>query len=605
MKLLWDSLFVLEDNWQPVLGILSLILLGQILVWVVMKLIFSHSLTKEEYFSLGMVGWILPASLISVLWYLLRTAGLLQFNIWTFIILLVFFAILLFFLVNKQNIQSSKAILLGLLLLFCTSILLRLAYISKANMPLYFDSARHYEIIKNLMVNSEPSNSSASFIWPTTAYYHIGFHFLTAFLAASMHMEITKTMLILGQMILAATPLSVFFIIKHETKSNSAGLFAVLLAGIGWSMPAYAVNWGKYPALTSLMLIQFVLGLAYLADQNRHTLTKQKNWSLYAMLALGIIISGFFHSRSLIMIAIAIVASVTAKWWQTLPRPARYLVFCLLLLGILLEIIFIRTHEILDPLFDPYGPEGLLVTIIVLFLSIFAQKTYPELAFSNILAIFLLLCSLFIPTVNIIPCFANLTLLDRPFVEMILYLPLSFLGGLGLAGLEQTLSRQQARFGKLRLLHGGTIGVLFIGLILGNALIQYESYPSDCCNIVSRDDLIALDWMGKNLPYDARILISANELIVQTSGSFQDYSPADAGAWITPLTSRVTIPYLYDTDLGQEKNFNSLCKMGIDYIYIGAIGQRFHAARLKSHPDWYKPLLSISRAEVYQVIGCG
>ena len=419
-----------------------------------------------------------------------------------------------------------------------------------------------------------------------------------------MHVEITKTMLILGQMILVALPLSLFFIIKHETKSNSAGILTVLLAGFGWYMPAYAVNWGKYPALTSLALIQFVLSAAYLAVQSRNALSTRRNWVLYAMLGSGILISGFFHSRSLVIIGIAILASVTTRWWQNLPRLPRSLVFCLPVLGILLEIIFIQTQEILDPLFEPYGPKGFLVTSIILLLSIFAQKTYPYLAFSNILAIFLLLFSLFIPVINIIPRVANLTLLDRPFVEMILYLPLSFLGGLGLAGLEQALTREQAMLGGLRILRIGYVGVLFSGLILGNALIHYELYPSDCCNIVGRDDLAAIDWMDENLPLDARILISATELIVQSSGSVQGYSAADAGAWITPLTSRVTIPLPYDTNLSKRKKFNSLCRMGINYIYIGATGRSFHAPQLRAHPDWYTSLLSMSRAEIYQVIGC-
>jgi hypothetical protein len=419
-----------------------------------------------------------------------------------------------------------------------------------------------------------------------------------------MHVDLTKAMLILGPMILAVIPLSVFFIIKYETKSISAGIFAVLLAGFGWSMPAYAVNWGKYPAFTSLVLIQFVLGIAYIAVQSQDTLSKWKKWALFAILGLGILWSGFFHSRSLVVIGIAMLAWATAKWWQNLPRLSRSLVFYLLILGILLEIIFIQSQEILDPLFEPYGSRNFLFTFVILFLFIFAQKAYPQLTFANIVAIFLLLCSLFIPATNIIPRFANLTLLDRPFVEMILYLPLSFLGGLGLAGLEQAIALNQEGPGRYRIWQGATIGVLLSSLIVGNALLHYEFYPSYCCNIVGQDDLVAMDWMDDNLPLDARILISATELIVQSSGRLQGYSAADAGAWINPLTNRVTIPLPYDTNLGRQRSFNLLCKSRISHIYIGAVGRSFHAAQLRMRPEWYRPLLSMSRTEVYQVVGC-
>jgi hypothetical protein len=604
MKPLLDSVSVLEGNLQLVLGILSLIFLGQFFVYLVMKIIFGEKLTEEEYYSLGMAGWIVPVSLLSLLWYLLRTIHLPAFSALLFIIFITILAVLIFFRINKQTAQSSKGTLLGLLLLFCLFIPLRLAFISEVLMPLYFDSVRHYTIIKSLLGNIELSATTTLFQQLGINYYHVGFHFLAAFLSSILQVEIPKTMLVLGQMILAVTPLSVFFIIKQETKSNVAGIFAVLLAGFGWSMPAYAVNWGKYPALTSLVLIQFVLSVAYLTAQSRSALTPHKKWALDALLVSGIMLAGFFHSRALVVIGIGILAWETARWWQKLPTEPQFYVFYATLVGILLEVVFIGNHEVLNPLFDSYGHKGLLVTCIVLFLAIFAQKSYPQLAFSMILGIFLLLGSLFIPTLKIIPRFANLTLLDRTFVEMILYLPLSFLGGLGLAGLEQTLTNEQARLGGFRILRGGTIGVLFSGLILGNAIIQYEFYPSDCCNIVGRDDLVAIDWMKENLPSDARILISSTELIVKASGSLQGYSPADAGAWITPLTGRVTIPLPYDTNLAKKKKFNSLCKMQIDYVYIGAIGRSFHAPRLRARPDWYRSLLSMSRTEVYQVIGC-
>jgi hypothetical protein len=605
MKPLLDGLSVLGENWQLVLGILSLIFLGQFLIYSVMKMIFGDGLTGEEYYSLGMAGWIVPVSLLSLLWYLLRTTHLPDFSTLIVIIFISIVAILLFFRINKQITRSSKGTLAGLLLVFCIFVLLRLAFISDVLMPLYFDSARHFVIIKSLLGNIGPSSGITFFQQLETNYYHVGFHFLAAFLSSITHVEITKTMLVLGQMMLAVTPFSVFFIIKHETKSSSAGLFAVLLAGLGWSMPAYAVNWGKYPAVTSLIVIQFVVGIAYLAIQSREALSPRQKWALYGMLGLGILISGFFHTRSLVVIGIAILASVTAGWWQNLPRLTRSLIFCVLILGILLEIIFIQTLEILNPLFEPYGSKGFLVTFVILFLYIFAQKTYPHLAFSNIVAIFLLLGSLFIPTVKIIPRFADLTLLDRTFVEMFLYLPLSFLGGLGLAGLEQALARNKVRLSGFRILRGGAIGVLFSGLILGNALIHNEFYPSYCCKIVTPNDLIAIDWMNENLPADARILISSTESIVLSSGRLQGYSAADAGAWITPLTNRVTIPLPYDTNLAKRKKFNSLCRMGVNYVYIGSSGLSFHAPRLRAHPDWYRALLSMSRTEVYQVIGCG
>ena len=68
MKVFSDSLSVLSDNWILVLTILFIILSGQMLIHLSLKRIFGKELTAEEYFSLGIGGWLLPALLISLLW---------------------------------------------------------------------------------------------------------------------------------------------------------------------------------------------------------------------------------------------------------------------------------------------------------------------------------------------------------------------------------------------------------------------------------------------------------------------------------------------------------------------------------------------------------
>ena len=606
MKVLSDSLSVLRDNWALVLVILLIMLCGQILIHLAIKRIFGKQLTAEEYFSLGISGWLLPSFLISFLWFLwgiivTRPPGILL----VYILIFTFaYSVILFFRSEKEVFSTSKLILFALFAILGISLFLRLAFVSEAILPLYSDSAQHYRIIKDLLGNPESSNATASFKWPAPAYYHLGFHLLAAFITSLTNTEIAKTMLVLGQMMVAVTPLSIFFIVKHESDSNRAGIFAVLLATVGWYMPAYAANWGKYPALSSLMLIQFVLSLAYLAVQNGKSLSRRKTWALHAMLASGILISGLVHSRSLIVIGIAALAWIIAGWWCRLPSLPRVIVFSLAIVVLVLEIMFVQTQDMLHLLLDPYGVKGLLVTSLILFLSIFAQKTYPQLTFATILAMVLLICAIFIPMLPFIPGYFNLTLLDRPFVEMTLYLPLSLVGGLGLAGLQQYLRHAQQRSGKFRFSWSNSASALCISVLLINALSQYELYPSDCCAIAGSDDVLAIDWIDKNLPSDARILVSAVDLIVLASGTAQGYLSGDAGAWITPLTDRVTVPRPYVSDFNQPEVLDGLCKLGIDYIYVGEMGQAFDASQLIAHPDWYKPLLSMPKAGVYEIIGC-
>jgi len=363
------------------------------------------------------------------------------------------------------------------------------------------------------------------------------------------------------------------------------------------------MDWGKYPALTSLMPIMFVVSLAYLSIRHRKTLSTGSYWGLNAILLVAFGAAIFTHSRALVIFGIVALAWILATLWQRLPKLLQGALLGAMLVGIAAELRFIQTKDVLGPLFDPYTNKGLWITVLVLFLALFAQWAYPKLTFSLILAIALMLGSLFIPAQGI-PGYADLTLLDRPFVEMILFLPLSLLGGLGLAGLELVLSNTLSRPTKNVAIWGKSIGIFFVAIILINALFKYEVYPSGCCNIVGRDDLVALDWMDKNLPASAHILTSSTELRVLATDEFQGSVGGDAGIWINPLTGRATTPLPFFTDFGQPATLDSLCKMGITHIYLGEIGSTFNDTKISPYPDWYKVLLSMPKVKVYQVVGC-
>ena len=146
--------------------------------------------------------------------------------------------------------------------------------------------------------------------------------------------------------------------------------------------------------------------------------------------------------------------------------------------------------------------------------------------------------------------------------------------------------------------------IFFIGLVLINAIPQSQIYPSDCCKIAGSDDIVAIDWMNKNLPPDARILISAVELRVLASDSFQGYVGGDAGIWVTPLTDRPTIPLLSYSDFSQQATLDSLCEMKASHLYIGETGQTFNDSQISIQPQWFENLLSMPKAKVYKVVGC-
>jgi len=600
MNILLDGLLVLSNHWHIVVGVLLILLLGYGAVSPVLKAISKDNLTAAEHFSFSIGGCLLPVSLGTLFIFSQGVFHRTGMSIFIVLTIMSLGAFLLHYRMKKTPVQGPKLPLLALISIFFVSIFFRLTFVSKAIVPLYFDSAEHYRIIQNLLEVYKSSESIFRSSLPVSRYYHLGFHLLAAVLTAAVQGDVKDTILILGQIILAIIPIPIFFIIRHETKSDNAGLLAVLLASFGWYMPAYAVNWGKYPALTSLVVIQFVSSIAYIAFQYRNGPSKQ--WGLFAILGLGIFISSLIHTRSAIIIGIAFASWIAAKWWCNSPKSIRSLILCLMLGGMLIGVIFVQSSDILKAVFDPYIRNGFLFTSIILLLSPFAFKAFPHMALSSTLAIFFLLSSLFVPVVRLLPGYGYLTLLDRPFVEMILYFPLSLLGGLGYAGLEQYLLDTQQKRGNFYKGVHILANISILGLILLNAFVNYNFYPSDCCKIVSYDDLVAFDWIDKNLPLDSRILVSTTELRVLASNVSEGYVGADAGIWIPSLANRQTFGLPDTLDFGQQSTFDMLCKYEITYIYVGGTKQSFDDSQLRNHPDWYQTVLFLPKARVYEII---
>jgi len=592
MSMWLDSLSVLTAEWRLVTAILVCVLAGQAVIgWGLQKL-FGDSLTSSERLALGLAGWIVPASLLSLIWYVTGFDGL----FWILPAELIL--TLLFRLKTDPSTRSGQrpkpvvsSTSLFLLLFLFLSILLRLVYASQATFPLYFDSAQHYSLITGILAGE----ASGTFAFSLTSYYHLGFHFLSAFIASITQAEITRVMLILGQVILALIPLPMFFLVRHETKSDMAAWFALLLSAFGWYMPAHAVDWGKYPALMSLGLIPFVLSLAYLISRQNSGFSARKRWILYGILGISAVLSVFTHSRSLVVLGIVFLAWFAVTRLEKLPRRVMSLVFLLVVIVTIALSAFILRQDILILLFDPYLAKGILVTALVLLLAIFAWMAYPRLTLVSVLSVTLLLASLFVP-VTIIPGYRDLTLLDRPYVEMILFLPLSVLGGLGLAGLGENL---QGRF-----VWGRVASLLAVGIVAFNSFFTYDLYPSDCCVIVGNDDVAAMDWVADQLPVDARIGIASTTLKVMISESHEGDVGADAGIWITPLTGRTTVLVPSNLDFSQRAAVDYLCRAGVSHLFVGEVGQVFDRGLLNSRPEWYRPLLSMPKTGVYEVTGC-
>ena len=550
-----NSARVLGQNWKLILALLACVTWGTLLVFAILKKTTEQQFADIELTALALGGWPLPALLISLLILLLRAFIPDGF---IFIIALTIIATSAGFAVRSVWGKVSLSFVLPILI-FLLLVFVRLGFVANVILPLYFDSAEHYRIIQVLLSMGE----GTKFAWPSTAYYHLGYHVIAAAITWITYANISQVMLLFGQIILAAIPLPMYFFVHRITGSKMAALFSVTLAAFGWFMPAHAVNWGKYPALLSLLLIQFTLGAAII-----------KNRWLFVLAAIA---SVLIHTRAIILIAIFGMAWILSALWMDQPRNRRILLFALTVTMLGMAILLIERNQILGPILEPYR---IWVTLLVGLLSATVFRSFSRLTVFFLLAILLMLAGIFIPITS------TLTLLDRPLVEMTLFLPLAFLGGLGVVRLPKF-----------------AVTVLTAFIII-HAWGTYNFSPSDCCQLVNRDDAVALDWMDKHLPADARIAIASTNLNLNAFGSLMQGAGTDAGIWVAPLTQRTILTMPYSTDFIMQSTRDNLCRQHVTHVYVGAKPQSFEIDFAEARPAWYETIFSLPNTRIVQVINC-
>ena len=590
---IYDIWVSLSQDKEALVFTFSWIGWGIVVLLAIMRSIWGGKLSYLEYLSLALGGWVLPIFLLSLLILALGILLGIRFNLLTLLVLIFLSAGVATWTVNrKKNISTFNflfALLIAALLLFL--VLLRLPFLAKTLLPPYFDSAEHYRMANILIKDYENTSLTGSFIWPVSSYYHLGYHIVVAGMTVISQVKLARLILVFGQIILAFAPVPLFYIPWRETRSYMAGLFAVILGTFGWYMPAHAVNWGKYPALLGILTSLFSLNLLYLFNAGNERPLKSR--AFVGLIILSIFTSFLIHTRSIVLIGIGLLSWILAQRWERQSKMVRLLFLGLVLIGLTGEIVYVERNGVLNALLDPYLHDGIWITSAISLLTIIAYSKYRRFVFACLLFILLLILSLFIP----VSSNTFFTLMDRPFIEMSLFIPLSIMGGLGFASISK-LAFFQSKFLK------GAVAVLLSGLIMLHAFMKYNFYPSDCCEIVGSDDLFALNWMDKNLPENALILIPSAEIKIAPAGDSPQNAGSDAGVWIAPLIGRSTISLPYNLDFGQTDSLNKICDRKIAYIYAGSTDQSFMPEQLEQKPDWYEIRLFLPNAKVYQVLGC-
>lgn len=585
-----DILHILRDHWPALVLLLGMIASGVFIAVMTLRKATANHFTTAEYFSIGFSAWPIPV----FLWALLAYLSLLIFKS-TFLTISLTGLVIFLFLLKSRNVLKIEAssILPVLLALLLVSIAVNMAFLSRLIFPAYFDSAEHYRLIRFFLQSLDSSSST----WPRDSYYHIGYHLIVAAIVKVTGFGIIEVMLVLGQLALSTLAIPLFFIISRESRSNAAGLLAVVFAGFGWYMPGHALNWGKYPAIFGLICTIFVINLLYLVlGKNSSTLEKRK---LIPILLIAIVVSGILHTRSIITAGLFALSLILIHQWERLGQALRRSIFGAFLFMIFVSIFLLRSNETFGSLLSSYLDNDFPALSFVLLMGIFAVWKFPKLTFTLLLFLCMLWFSLSVPMYGLFG-YSNLFLLDRPYAQLVLYIPFSLLGGLGIAGFLETIGERAIKGIPMQRI---AIAILLTFLAV-NAIFDQKYYPSNCCQLVGTDDLAAFSWIQEQTAPDANLLIASQDFSFTPDTSLLTPAGMDAGVWVSPITNRYTLFFSSHTDFSQDEIHLQLCNTQIHYVYIGNQDQSFNEETLIAKPEWYQKVFDLPQAKIYQLIGC-
>ena len=455
--------------------------------------------------------------------------------------------------------------------LILITLLTRLAFLRWIILPPYDDSPEHYMIVRDLLTSGKSHTAFYSFDSLINRYYHFGFHSLASWLSSVSSVDATQSIPLLGQLFLVILPCSIFFLIYSATQNITAGLMAMLFSAFAWRMPAFATNWGKYPAIAGLAIFPAVIGLWVLFWLK----SEKKSLSVLALLVVTAGL-GIVHARLVICFFLVLISFFFARKLFFIVDGHSWTNYTLILLTIL---VFLPFQEQLTTFYGHGYNLALLLAGILLPFTIHLNR---QLVLSIALFIFAIWIISFVPI-----SFEgyNTTLLDQPFIETLLCIPLSILGGLGSASLVDRL--------KLPVLKGfasfAVVVVVFISFVSADAV-----YPDACCNYVRTSDLEAMQWLRESTPQNSTVWVAAYK-----PGTYM--ISIDGGAWVRALTGRNGNKLKYDFDWPSPVSPAKICRPDYIevYIYKGSSPYSF-TDEILAGQDWLAPVFVAGETKIYK-----
>jgi hypothetical protein len=187
--------------------------------------------------------------------------------------------------VGRRSVRLSHVLLL---LLLVAALLVRLLAVRGLVFPPWVDSSRHGLITAVMAANGSAPNGYEPYLPVARFPYHYGFHAIAASLLLMTGRPLPDLLLVLGQLLNALIPLTVYAAGWFVTRRRDVGLLAAFLVALPFFFPAYYATWGRMTQLGAMLVLPVLLGLTWRAARSW-----ARVWPLVGLLAAGVFMLHF------------------------------------------------------------------------------------------------------------------------------------------------------------------------------------------------------------------------------------------------------------------------------------------------------------------------